>query len=694
MSSYSLPSLLTIGINISLVIIVLLDNLRSRAHRLFALLIFCFALWGVADVVVVNSSTPDSAAIGGAIMVAALLFASTFFLLLSFSFPCSIHSRFDRLPVRPLFLVLPLLFSILAGLGLFQPLELHRFTAQGVYCYVVNTSGGVLDAAMFATVLGHLSWGVGNLVVQLRGTQVRKERYRIGTILLGTVGFAVLVILLDVLRHHEAVHFYASRILFLLISVSFAYAVLGNRLLVLRRLGKQGLAYSVVTGLIFAFYLIVIKNISETLGKQLDVDSVVLEVLLILLLALAFRPLIVRIQSLVENLFSQSMFRRRQQFIRFSRALFHITSLPELAAAVRKFLMETLSASDGIILVAGEEVRTMPGVLPPHQTLRFDDDLMRLLADDHKPREVAEVLRACAEEQKGTLEPFTGGYLVPLLGEKGPVGMLLVGPKKSSRPYTFDDEEFLAVFANEVALGVERNRLLERMRAEELRAAQNEKLAALGRLTAGIAHEFRNPLNIIATSAQTILRNPDNGKLHQETGRYILEETDRLNRTVEEFLQFAKPHTPVWEEVNLVEVIDNVMAALQPRGDASGVRIRKEICESLPPVTTSPRHLERALMNLGLNAVEAMTGGGELVLTAGRRDERIVVAVRDTGGGIPPEFHTKIFDPFYTTKQAGTGLGLPIVYMMVHAIGGEISFVSGTGGTTFSIELPIAGIRQ
>ncbi len=117
MSVFSLPSLLGFAVNVSLVIIILLDNPRSRTHQFFALLIFCFALWNVGDIIVVNSTTPESASIGGGIIVAALLFASSFFLVLSFSFPVSINSRFDRLSIRPLFLILPLLFTILSVSG-------------------------------------------------------------------------------------------------------------------------------------------------------------------------------------------------------------------------------------------------------------------------------------------------------------------------------------------------------------------------------------------------------------------------------------------------------------------------------------------------------------------------------------------------------------------------------------------------
>ena len=120
-----------------------------------------------------------------------------------------------------------------------------------------------------------------------------------------------------------------------------------------------------------------------------------------------------------------------------------------------------------------------------------------------------------------------------------------------------------------------------------------EKLAALGRLTAGIAHEFRNPLNIISTSAQTLLRNPEDMALHREIAKYILDEAGRLSRTVDEFLQFAKPHTPVWEPVGIETVLDNVLLALRPRAAEISIHLAKEV-QSLPARRSPlPRNISR-----------------------------------------------------------------------------------------------------
>jgi signal transduction histidine kinase len=693
-SVYSIPALLAFGINVSLAVIFFLDDPRSRTHRLFALLVSCFAAWNVADIIVVNSTSPENASVGGAIIVAALLFASSFFLLLSFSFPVSIGSRFDLWPWRSLFLLPPLIFTALAAFRTFSPLDLHKFTHLGVYSYTASEWVGVLNIAMFAVVFAFLGWGIFNFMTQFRRSASTTERSQILYILLGTTTFALLLVALEVFYNREQLHFYASRILSLLISLFFTYAVLGRRFIALRRIGKQGLTYTLVTGVVFAFYLIVIKYISDAIGTEWNIQSLLVDAGIILALALSFRPLVVRVQSLIESLFRRTIFRYRDDFVRFSRDSLQLTSLRDLTAAVHQFLKISLSASSAELLVAADNPEEFYSPLSMQRTGPIDTNLLRIVTAEQKAHAAAELLEMLPGPPDERFERLRGGYVVPLLTRRGINGLLLVGPVSTGRPFTIDEEEFLNLFANAVSTAVERDLLIEKMHTEEIRVANMEKLAALGRLTSGIAHEFRNPLNVISTSAQTILRNPEDVALHQETGRYILEETERLNQTVVEFLQFAKPHTPLWEKGSIADVVDRVMQNLRTRAADMHVEISASIDPAVPEITTSTTHIERVLMNLGQNAIEAMQDGGHLTFSVRPKDRSaILISVSDTGPGIPTEHQARLFDPFFTTKPSGTGLGLPIVYMSMQTLRGKIAFTTDTTGTTFDIELPMDGSR-
>ena len=381
-----------------------------------------------------------------------------------------------------------------------------------------------------------------------------------------------------------------------------------------------------------------------------------------------------------------------EKLSRFAKDSLLIIDQADLSKAVSVFLGDAVSASFAELMVADPSAPVFRSVVTPSRALPRALVGPRIAGEGPAAVAVDDLLRSCAPGDRPVLQEAEGGFLIRLPVERGSAALLLVGRRKSGKTFTAEEKAFLTAFSDVLSIAVERNTLLARMRTEQARISKMEKLASLGRLTAGIAHEFRNPLNIISTSAQTILRNPDNVALHVETGGYILEETERLTRTVDEFLQFAKPHTPVWEQVRIGDVIASALQGLLESGRAKQVRVEAVVDPSLPRITTSPQHIERVLRNLGLNAIEAMQPGGVLTFAAFPQGAgKIAITVSDTGPGILPEHHARLFDPFFTTKPEGTGLGLAIVFMLIETVRGGITFTSTSLGTTFRIELPING---
>jgi len=546
---------------------------------------------------------------------------------------------------------------------------------------------------MFTCVFLYLGWAMLNFGIQLKRSGTGEDRRRILPLLLGTMAAALVIATHEIFRAWDP-DAYLYRGLSLLMSILFAFVVLGNRLIVLRRIGRQGVAYSIVTGLFFAFYIIVITHLADLLAVHLGGDEQMWVMGLIVLLAVSFRPLAVRVDTVVERILSRNIFRYRQKFHQFTQETFQVSTLAALETAVGTFLRESLSATHVDLLIRDGVTGIVCSVHDPSRVLAEELLQPLLSVKDHRVIDIGDLVPGGSPAASPVLTEGIGGFAVPLSSERGLAGVLCVGPTVSGRAYTLDEIDFLSIVGTGVSMAVERIALVERIRAEELRASKMEKLASLGRLTAGIAHEFRNPLNIISTSAQTILRHPENTALHKETGRYILEETERLSRTVDEFLQFAKPHTPVWEGVNIAESVERAIQSLQGAARSSGVVIQREFDPSVPDIITSPQHIERVLCNLGLNAIEAMPRGGALVFSVVPTNaDAAAISVRDTGPGIPPSHHKTLFDPFFTTKPNGTGLGLAIVYMLVQSVRGTITFNSTPAGTVFHLELPIDGSR-
>jgi signal transduction histidine kinase len=687
-----LPALLALAINVSLIVIVLLDNFRSHPHRLFALLIACFALWDIADILVVSSVTPEQASLGGGIIVTALVFATTFFLNISFLFPRPVQSRHNQGLIQILSFAIALTFSVLSALGIIHPLALQYFEDRHFYCYALSHADTISGALLFLIVITCLALGIRNLLGQLRSARFHRERRQIQFFLYGTIVFGLLVAVLDLLHDYEMIHFYFSRALFLVLSISFAYVVLANRLLVVHKILKHGVVYSIVAGLMFGFYILVVQGLAKAIKQFFGTGSVSFEIIAILLFSFLLWPLANAVQTLLDHLFYQHIFHYRDKFIVFTREMFSLTGITDLAKSVDTFLKQALRVSTTQMLVHDVRSNSLRGILDPSLTIPVDSVSTALVAKEHRLFEIGELLEHCSDDERLLLQEYDGGVLLGLFAKKGINGLLLIGSAVNHRAYSLDEMQFLTVFTNEVSMAVERNMVLQHVKEEEAKSLQMEKLAAMGRLTAGIAHEFRNPLSIIKTSAQTILRNVDEREVVQETGRYIVSETERLDSIVGTFLQFAKPHTPVWESTDLSGLFDRVNKSLEQRAASNDVIIRSKVEHDVPELVTSSRHVERALINLGLNALESMSAGGVLTFSVMKKDVKsVLISVQDTGPGIPQEIQARIFDPFFTTKPTGTGLGLAIVYMMVQNIKGSISFTSGSAGTLFSIELPIDG---
>ena len=225
------------------------------------------------------------------------------------------------------------------------------------------------------------------------------------------------------------------------------------------------------------------------------------------------------------------------------------------------------------------------------------------------------------------------------------------------------------------------------------RARIAEKLAAIGRLTAGLSHEVKNPLNAAALQLTVLERRvsrlpPEAQPELRGPLMLVKDEVARLNRIVEEFLAFARPRDLAPAPVDLAVLLGGVADLLAPQAEAAGVRLDRH-WENLPIVSGDEARLRQAVVNLVLNAIQATGSGGAVRLEAVQRDREILLSIEDTGPGIPDEIRSRIFEPFFTTKASGSGLGLPLVHSIVEQHEGTISVERGQeGGARFVVTLP------
>ncbi len=232
---------------------------------------------------------------------------------------------------------------------------------------------------------------------------------------------------------------------------------------------------------------------------------------------------------------------------------------------------------------------------------------------------------------------------------------------------------------------------------EEIKRAQQEliyteKLAALGRFSAGIAHEIRNPLANISASAQFCMSKFEMDKNMKKHFDVILRNTETANRIIKELLDFTSPRETVLVPGDITSLLNKLCDMVKPRCTKHNIELVKIIPNELPNFPLNDKKLEEAFMNFLSNAIEAMTGGGTLTLDTSYDESKNSLFVRfiDTGSGISKEDMDKIFEPFFTTKDEGTGLGLSLAYHIVNAHGGDISIESTQGkGTAINVRFPV-----
>ncbi len=229
--------------------------------------------------------------------------------------------------------------------------------------------------------------------------------------------------------------------------------------------------------------------------------------------------------------------------------------------------------------------------------------------------------------------------------------------------------------------------------SHEKQMQQASKLASIGELASGIAHEIRNPLAGIGAAVEVLADNRagTDGEIVQEIRRQIT----RLNTTLRELLDFSRQREPVFAPCSVADVIRPMIALIRPDAQKNHVAITEELPADLPPIMADSGQAQQAILNVLLNAMQAMSTGGNLTVRAQTADGKVRIRITDTGEGIPPENLQRIFSPFFTTKHRGTGLGLAITRSIMEKHQGHVSVESELGrGTTFTLEFAACEISE
>lgn len=303
---------------------------------------------------------------------------------------------------------------------------------------------------------------------------------------------------------------------------------------------------------------------------------------------------------------------------------------------------------------------------------------------------------AVALAQDLQLSPYA---CAPLYGRDRSLGVLVVDNPQSREEISADRLRFLDLFANLAGAAMENSMLLNRLetahqdlRETQERLIQGEKMAVLGEMAASVAHELRNPLVAIGGFAQRLNRIAA-GAREQEYAAIIAREVQRMEAMLSNILEFSKKEMLCFGECHVPRVIEEALTLEYDALLRGSVRLVTEIAESLPVIQGDEQKLRQVMINLIANARQAMSAGGVLTVRAHssilRGDAAVTVEVEDTGGGIPADILRNIFNPFFTTKEGGTGLGLPISHRIIEQHRGRIEVKNRAKGAVFILRLPV-----
>jgi signal transduction histidine kinase len=306
--------------------------------------------------------------------------------------------------------------------------------------------------------------------------------------------------------------------------------------------------------------------------------------------------------------------------------------------------------------------------------------------------------------------------VVPLLSRNKVLGGIAADNLITQTLITEKKLQSLNIFANQAALALENALMYEELKAfssqleDRVRKAsarleetqrqlfQSEKLAALGKLSAGIAHEIRNPLTSIKILIHSLVDETATDASREKDLAVIETEIGRVNKIIKQFLDFARPRPPSLEPMDVRTVLEETLALLIYEMEAQGVSLERNYSPDLPPIPMDREQMKQVFLNLMLNAAQAMDRGGKLTIHTALRSQHpgdrnsplVEIGIQDTGPGLSGDIRAKIFEPFFSTKEEGIGLGLPIAQRIVEEHGGEIRVGSSPGeGTTFYVILPL-----
>jgi len=517
--------------------------------------------------------------------------------------------------------------------------------------------------------------------------------------------YLLLYLLPSLFFDHPLISFRVIVLCGLLLPTAYLIALLRYRLLGVDRLISRTLAYF-ITILLFAMLYAGLLALAKRLLFGPKIVREDLFFLFLLLIALIFNPLINRLQQIIDRIFFRYRSDSDNLLYTFSQKLAATLDFNHLIALICTELPRELALEKVALVLVDQQNARFFGVAPQTATAKhciqnsvkdaFDEGRRLIFCGEETDRqEMAHCLAMLRKENFALLLPLRAGQEL--------TGLLLLGRRKDGRLFLDHEVQVLATVTNQAALALKNSQhyssLVESKKQLETlfsKMIQSEKLAALGEMSATLAHEIKNPLGIIRSSAQYLAEARQSPAMQSEILNYIIDEVDSLNRLLGNILDLAKAKPPSLAPLEMHEELPRLCEQWQQANKHdSEIEIDCQIDTDVPIIHGDRKQLRQVFLNVLKNSMEAMEGKGRITVRAGRIGKAVYILFLDTGPGVSPDKCDQVFTKFYSTKDKGLGLGLSVCRQIIEAHQGTITLHNRkNGGVKIYIELPIHPISS
>lgn len=699
MTFYSVPTAITAFLSFGLGIFILTRGSKSELKWTFASWCLLTSYWQTCWTVLFNISSPSTAELLARLGYSGIIFIPIVFFHFVIEFTKSEQERW---------------FSYLfycVGFIFFISVWTTPYFVAGIYRYDWGyyPRGGPLHLVYLGFLVLMLLSGLRLLwrfkcLSEDQPTRLNQTKYVIAsTIIYSMAG-------IDFLANY-GFGYYPLGLVFTNVHASIiAYAIVQYRLLDVSVAIKRSLVYALIlTGLLVPCCLIVIEGQKLAFGQISYSFSFFT---LILLIAVGF--LFPKFRFKTEDALERVLFKRRVDFrdtlLRSSRDMVSIVEVKALSENLIRTIGKSLGIAKVSLLLNSDakgsynlEASLGLDLLQPDRVLLSrEGPLIKLLQRRREPivKEELEWVPVGPETPQTveTMARLGAEISLPIISKDKLIGILNLGHKDDKTLYSNEDLELLSTLANQAAIAIENARLYENLKQSQDTLRRADRLSSLGLLTAGLAHEIRNPLVAIRTFTQLLPERYDDAEFREGFQGLALKEVDRICGLINDLLSFARPSKPNVAPENIADVVDNIARILETQAKEKGMGIERDFGENLPKVWIDREQMKQVFMNLILNAIQAMKEGGSIGISTRSvsrngtepSGEFVQVEIRDTGIGIPEENLQHIFDPFFTNKDEGSGLGLAVSHQIVQEHGGFVTVESTIGkGTAFFVHVPV-----